>query len=59
MLNYTPKTVPLSDSFDGRGNDRSSLNHTPSKRNKYDSFTPRKRYIKEQEEFDNYRSMQF
>ena len=46
MLNYTPKTVTLSDSFDGKGNDRSSLNQTPSKRSKYDSFTPRKRYIK-------------
>lgn len=27
-----------------------SQGHTPSKRSKYDSFTPRKRYVKEQEE---------
>lgn len=37
---------------------RAPLQHTPSNRNKYDSYTPRKRYIKEQEEFDNYRCYQ-
>lgn len=34
----------------GGGLDFSSQGHTPSKRSKYDSFTPRKRYVKEQEE---------
>lgn len=38
---------------------RSGQTHTPSKKEKYDSYTPRKRYMKEQEEYDNYRNNQF
>lgn len=32
---------------------------TPSKRQKYDNYTPRKRYVKEQEEFGQYRHFTF
>ena len=32
---------------------------TPSKRQKYDSYTPRKRYVKEQEELNQYRHLTF
>lgn len=31
---------------------------TPSNRSKYDSYTPRKRYVKEQEDYDQYFSNQ-
>ena len=31
---------------------------TPSNRSKYDSYTPRKRYVKEQEDYDHYFSSQ-
>ena len=33
--------------------------HTPSKREKYDSYTPRKRYVKEQDEFTQYQGRSY
>lgn len=47
MLINPPKYSSKGDSLEERSYDRSNQNHTPSKRNKYDSFTPRKRYMKE------------
>ena len=41
-----------------RGESR-SYNHTPSKREKYDIYTPRKRYVKEQEGLNNYNCLTF
>ena len=32
---------------------------TPSKREKYNQYTPRKRYVKEQEELNQYHSLTF
>lgn len=32
---------------------------TPSKRERYNQYTPRKRYVKEQEEFSQYHSVTF
>jgi hypothetical protein len=59
MLNYSCKPTSIGDSFEGRGCDRTNQNHTPSKKSKYDSFTPRKRYMKANDEYDNYRNLQF
>lgn len=52
----TSKYASIGDSNSERSYDRASMNHTPSKKSKYDSFTPRKRYIKEHDEYDNYRN---
>lgn len=46
------------DSRDRVGYNRNSQPLTPSKRDKYDNYTPRKRYMKEQEEYDSYRNLQ-
>lgn len=46
------------DSRDRLGYNRNAQPLTPSKRDKYDNYTPRKRYIKEQEEYDSYRNLQ-
>jgi hypothetical protein len=45
------------DCLEERAYERAEQTHTPSKRSKYDSFTPRKRYIKEHDEYDNYRNL--
>lgn len=39
--------------------DHYQLSLTPSKRQKYDNYTPRKRYVKDQEEFGQYRNFTF
>jgi|LakMenE01Jun11ns_1017448.scaffolds.fasta_scaffold7529060_1 hypothetical protein len=39
----------VGNSNEERANQRAGQTHTPSKKEKYDSYTPRKRYMKEQE----------
>ena len=46
------------DSRERVGYNRNPQPLTPSKRDKYDNYTPRKRYMKEQEEYDSYRNLQ-
>jgi hypothetical protein len=58
MMINPSKYAERPDSREQRGVNRASQAHTPSKRDKYDSYTPRKRYMKEQEEYDSYRNLQ-
>ena len=42
-----------------RGSELNIPSNTPSKREKYNNYTPRKRYVKEREEYNQYHSLTF
>ncbi len=49
MQSQSYRSNTIANSNEERIIQRSGQAHTPSKKEKYDSYTPRKRYMKEQE----------